>query len=394
MQRLSGVIQEYAWGSRTALPQLLGTQPTGKPQAELWLGAHPLAPAKLGDSESLADHIARDPLGTLGRAVLSQFGERLPYLLKVLAIEEPLSLQVHPSEAQAVEGYEREQAAGIPVNDPKRNYKDRSHKPELIVALTPFEALCGFRTPEQMVERLRVLDVRDLRSTIQMLEGWPDAVGVHGVVHGLLGMNDSERREVMSQVTKALERAKGEGDEFALALELSKKYPGDVGALLTLLLNHVTLEPGQGLFLPAGNIHAYLKGVGVEVMASSDNVLRGGLTPKHVDTAELLATMTYESGSVPIVSPRREGEEEVWDTPVSEFRLSRLALDRGPVAPVHHDGPEILLCTEGSVEVGKEKLSKGQALWVDAKETGYSVSGNGVVWRVTDGAVAPARRSR
>lgn len=390
MQRLSGVIQEYAWGSRTALAQLLGSPPTGKPQAELWLGAHPLAPAKLG-GRTLLEHIDADPKRVLGPQVLERFGARLPFLLKVLAIDEPLSLQVHPSEAQAVEGYEREDAAGIKRDDPKRNYKDRSHKPELVVALTTFEALCGFRTPEQMVERLRILDVRDLRSTVQMLEGWPDAVGVHGVVHGLLGMSDGEREDVMGKVTKALTRVASRGEDFAFALEMTRKYPGDVGALLTLLLNRVTLEPGQGLFLPAGNIHAYLKGVGVEVMASSDNVLRGGLTPKHVDTPELLATLNFESGSVPIVSGRRDGEEGVWDTPASEFRLSRLLLERGAAAPARH-GPEILLCVEGSAQVNGDELEKGQALWLDAADAPYTATGSGTVYRVTAGAFAPARR--
>jgi mannose-6-phosphate isomerase len=226
-----------------------------------------------------------------------------------------------------------------------------------------------------------------------MLEGWPDAVGVNGVVHGLFGMNDAERQDVMGQVTKALARVAGEGEEFARAHALAQKYPGDVGALLTLFLNHVTLEPGQGLYLPAGNIHAYLKGVGVEVMASSDNVLRGGLTPKHVDVAELLATLVYELGSVPVLGPRREREEEVWDAPVAEFRLSRLQLKRGAVAPQRR-GPEILLCVEGSAEVSGQRLVSGQALWVDAADPGYAVTGDGTLFRVTAGAFEPARRKR
>ncbi len=383
MELLRGAIQQYAWGSKSALAQLQGRAPTGQPEAELWLGAHPVAPSKLA-TKTLIEHIAADPLAALGEPLSDRFGPRLPFLLKVLAVEEPLSLQVHPTEAQAVAGFEREQAAGIALGDPRRNYKDRSHKPELIVALTRFEALCGFRTPEQMAARLEKLQCRDLRSTVQMLEGWPDAVGVQGVVHGLLGMNDSERADVMGQVTKALERVQGEGDEFALALKLAKKYPGDVGALLTLLLNPVTLEPGQGLYLPAGNLHAYLSGLGVEVMASSDNVLRGGLTPKHVDVAELLATLSYELGSVPVVTARRDREEDVWDVPAPEFRLSRLSLEKGAVAPKRR-GPEILLCVEGEAVVDGTRLPKGAALWLDATDPGYAVTGKGVVYRVTAG---------
>ncbi|MBL8951310.1 MAG: mannose-6-phosphate isomerase, class I [Myxococcaceae bacterium] len=392
MELLRGAIQPYAWGSKTALAGLLGHTPSGRPEAELWLGAHPVAPGQVG-GRSLLEHIARDPLRALGDLVHERFGPRLPFLLKILAVDEPLSLQVHPSAAQAVAGFEREEAAGVPLTGPRRNYKDRSAKPELIVALTRFDALCGFRTPDQMVERLAKLDCRDLRSTVQMLEGWPDAVGVQGVVHGLLGMNDSERRDVMAQVTRALARVRDEGDEYALALELTEKYPGDVGALLTLLLNRVTLEPGQGLYLSAGNLHAYLKGVGVEVMASSDNVLRGGLTPKHVDVPELLATLAYELGPVPLVSPRRDREEEVWDTPAAEFRLSRLSLAKGAAAPVRR-GPEILLCTDGEAEVQGVKLKKGSALWLDAADPGYAVTGRGTVYRVTAGVDAPARTKR
>jgi mannose-6-phosphate isomerase len=384
MQRLSGVIQEYAWGSRTALAELLGTAPSGRPQAELWLGAHPLAPARL-EGKTLLEHIAGDPQRALGPVVSERFGSRLPFLLKVLAVEEPLSLQVHPNEAQARAGWAREEAAGLKVSDPKRSYKDTSHKPELLVALTRFEALCGFKTPEQMVERLNVLKVADLRSTVQMLEGWPDAVGVNGVVHGLLGMDDTERKDVMGAVTKALARVQRENEEFARAHDLALRYPYDTGALLSLLLNHVTLEPGQALFLPAGNLHAYLKGVAVEVMASSDNVLRGGLTPKHVNVPELLATLQYELGSVPILGPRQESEEEVWDAPVAEFRLSRMSLRHGAVAPPRR-GPEILLCVEGEAAVNGLPLAKGGALWVDAADAGYAVTGDGVVFRACAGS--------
>ncbi|MBK7860843.1 MAG: mannose-6-phosphate isomerase, class I [Archangiaceae bacterium] len=384
MRRLSGVIQEYAWGSRTALPELLGTAPTGRPQAELWLGAHPLAPARL-DGQTLLEHIESDPQAALGSEVRSRFGARLPFLLKVLAIDEALSLQAHPNMTQASAGFAREEAAGLKLSDPKRSYRDASHKPEMVVALTRFDALCGFKTAEQMVERLQVLGVDDLRSTVQMLQGWPDAVGVTGVVHGLLGMNDAERRDVMGKVNEALARVRGEGEEFERAYQLSQRYPQDTGALLTLLLNHVTLEPGQALFLPAGNLHAYLKGLAVEVMASSDNVLRGGLTPKHVDVPELLATLVYELGSVPILSPRRESEEDVWDAPVAEFRLSRLRLRGGAAAPVRR-GPEILLCVDGEAQVNGQPLRKGEAVWFDAADGGYAVTGKATVFRACAGS--------
>jgi mannose-6-phosphate isomerase len=383
MQPLSGFIQEYAWGSKTALPQLLGHAATGRPQAELWLGAHPRGPARLPD-QTLIEHIALAPHHALGAQVRGRWGERLPFLLKVLAVEAPLSLQVHPNEQQAREGFAREQALGLDVDDPKRSYKDTSHKPELVVALTRFEALCGFRRPEAMVERLSALNVADLRSTVQMLEGWPDAVGVQGVVHGLLGMSESERVEVMGAVTRALEARVDRGEEFARAYELARLYPGDVGALLTLMLNHVVLEPGQALYMPAGNLHAYLKGMAIELMAASDNTLRGGLTPKHVDVPEVLATLQYDLGSVPVLTARRESEEEVWDVPAAEFRLSRINLARGAVAPGRR-GPEILLCVDGEASVDGHALSRGSALWVDAADAGYAVTGRGVVFRACVG---------
>jgi mannose-6-phosphate isomerase len=374
MEALAPVIQPYAWGSRTALAELLGRTPSSGPEAEAWFGAHPYAPSRLGP-RSLLEHITADPQASLGPQVRARYGERLPFLLKLLAVDAPLSLQVHPDAQQARDGFAREEAAGIARDDPRRSYRDASHKPELVVALTRFEALCGFKPAADAAASLRALNVPQLRSAVRMLELWPDGVGMNGVVHGLLGMSGSERAEVMAAVTPRL---------TGTAARLASAYPDDAGALLSVLLNEVTLEPGQALFMPAGNLHAYLKGVALEAMASSDNVLRGGLTPKHVDVPELLSILKYDLSGVPRVEARRQGDELVYATSAAEFRLSTLS--RG--SPLRR-GPEILLCLDDGARVEGRKLSRGQALWVDAADPSYTVEGP--LWRVTPGDASAAR---
>ena len=379
MEALAPFIQPYAWGSRSAMAELFGRAPGGTPEAEAWFGAHPHAPSPLASgSGTLLEHIAKDPQAALGAGVRARFGDRLPFLLKVLAVDAPLSLQVHPDAEQASAGFAREEGAGIGRDDPKRSYRDPSHKPELVVALTPFHALCGFKAAAEIRAALAALNVRELSTALAMLDEWPDDVGVHGVVHGLLGMSERERREVMEKVTPKLNGTAG---------MLAAAYPGDAGALLCLFLNELTLQPGEGLYLSAGNLHAYLKGTAVEVMASSDNVLRGGLTVKHVDVPELLATLTYELGHVPRVTPRAEGDETVWPTPAAEFRLSTLL--KG--APARR-GPELLLSLDDSARVNGKAVPRGQALWVDAADAAYTV--DGPLWRVTPGDASAARSSR
>jgi mannose-6-phosphate isomerase len=373
VEALVPFIQPYAWGSRSAMAELFGRSPKGAPEAEAWFGAHPHAPSPLAAGRgTLLEHIAKDEARALGAGVRARFGDRLPFLLKVLAVDAPLSLQVHPDAEQAKAGFAREEALGIGRDDPRRSYRDTSHKPELVVALSAFHALCGFKPAQEIRAALAALDLRDLSTSVAMLDEWPDSVGVHGVVHGLLGMSERERREVMEKVTPKL---------TGTARMLAAAYPGDAGALLCLFLNELTLQPGEGLYLPAGNLHAYLKGTAVEVMASSDNVLRGGLTVKHVDVPELLATLKYELGHVPRVTARVEGDETVWPTPAAEFRLSKLS--KGTPA---RRGPELLLSLDDRASVNGKAVPRGQALWVDAADAAYSVEGP--LWRVTPGEAA------
>ena len=280
--RLATTIRPYDWGSVTALPELFGTEPTGKPQAELWMGAHPGAPSTVGDVP-LGDLIARDPAATLGERTAARFGPELPYLLKVLAIERPLSLQVHPTSEQAAAGYAGENARGIPLDDFARTYKDASHKPEMVCALTPFHGLCGFRAPASAAGLLDRLGVPGLRPWIDTLTSGEPAPAMRTVFAEMLG-------EAARPLRDLIERALLGSAEPDLAAygDIARAYPGDPGITAALLLNHVELEPGQALYLGAGVPHAYLGGIGVEIMANSDNVLRCGLTPKHVDVPELL----------------------------------------------------------------------------------------------------------
>lgn len=353
MQRLTGVIQPYAWGSRTAIPELLGVEPTGEPQAELWLGAHPLAPST-ADGEPLDKVVAEDPVGVIGRASVAAFGPRLPFLLKVIAAAQPLSLQAHPSREQAEAGYAREQAAGVPRDAPHRTYRDGWPKPELLCALVETEALCGFREPRetyQMFEKLGVTSALDLVAPLASNDV-PPAERLRVVFSRLLRLRPDER-SVISDVAQAAEAAKGPDHlaSFArTAWELNAYYSGDPGVLAALLMNRITLHPGDALFMPSGNLHAYLLGGGVEIMANSDNVMRGGLTPKYVNVDELLAILDFTPGVRGWITPMEESRG-VWryPTPAPEFALWRIEPQGEPVSVPAGTTGRILLVTHGEL---------------------------------------------
>ncbi|HEX6758750.1 MAG TPA: mannose-6-phosphate isomerase, class I [Propionibacteriaceae bacterium] len=353
MQRLTGVIQPYAWGSRTAIPELLGVEPTGEPQAELWLGAHPLAPST-ADGEPLDKVVAEDPVGVIGRASVAAFGPRLPFLLKVIAAAQPLSLQAHPSREQAEAGYAREQAAGVPRDAPHRTYRDGWPKPELLCALVETEALCGFREPRetyQMFEKLGVTSALDLVAPLASNDV-PPAERLRVVFSRLLRLRPDER-SVISEVAQAAEAAKGPDHlaSFArTAWELNAYYSGDPGVLAALLMNRITLHPGDALFMPSGNLHAYLLGGGVEIMANSDNVMRGGLTPKYVNVDELLAILDFTPGVRGWITPMEESRG-VWryPTPAPEFALWRIEPQGEPVSVPAGTTGRILLVTHGEL---------------------------------------------
>lgn len=386
MQLIRGAIRNYAWGSRSAIAEFTGRPaPTAHPEAELWLGAHPGDPARLegprGET-SLLDAIAEDPQAQLGSAVRDRYGDVLPFLVKVLAAEEPLSLQAHPSAEQAVEGYQREDRRRVPLKSPMRNYRDRSHKPELLVALGDFEALVGFRPAARSVALMRALEVPGLEPFIGLLADQSDASSLRALFTTWITAPQPDLDVLIPAVLEgAVSYIRSGATEFApefrAVLELGERYPGDAGVLAALLLNRISLKCGEGIFLPAGNLHSYLQGMAMEVMANSDNVLRGGLTPKHVDVPELLRVLDFTPVVDARVRTRRDGIELVYETPTAEFAASVLILDGDDLGhevdvPSCHDGPQVLVCTEGSVIVRAKSdevlMQRGAAAWVAADD--------------------------
>jgi mannose-6-phosphate isomerase len=369
-----GRIRAYAWGSRTALAQLTGRpQPSTGPEAELWFGAHPDDPSAMPDG-SLLDALRADPEGVLGAGVVREFGPRLPYLLKVLAAESNMSLQTHPDAARA--------AVAFDVAHP--GYTDGYHKPELLVALEEFDALCGFRDPSVSADVLAALRVPALAPVVEALRApVPADQRLRRAVELVMEWPVEERPSLVAAVA-----AGGE----SLAKDLGERYPGDVGVVVALLLNRVRLGRDDAVFMPAGNLHCYLCGLGVEVMAASDNVLRGGLTPKRVDVPELLRVLRFEVLEQPVVSAVPVGPGVVtWPVPVREFALHKATLGEaepagvGPVG-LPATGPRVVLCVSGAVTATSGAtslpLACGGALFLGAGEPPVEVSGTGTVFQV------------
>ncbi|CAM5625195.1 mannose-6-phosphate isomerase, class I [Streptomyces avidinii] len=382
MDRLTNTIRPYAWGSTTAIPALLGVEPTGEPQAEMWMGAHPGAPSRLdrgAGEQALSEVIAADPERELGAATVARFGPRLPFLFKILAAGAPLSLQVHPDLDQARTGFEDEERRGVPIDADHRNYKDPNHKPEMICALTAFDGLCGFRPPLEAAELLAGLDVDSLKPYVDLLRAHPEEAALREMLTAVLTADRTEMAHTVHDVAAAVTRL---GGPYAPYATLVHHFPGDPGVIASMLLNHVRLQPGEAMFLGAGVPHAYIDGLGVELLANSDNVLRAGLTPKHVDVAELLKVAKFEPGDPNLLRPEGDGEE-VYATPIDEFRLSRFLLAPGGASRVlPHETPQILLCTAGAPQVGELALTPGESVFVPAGEK-VELSGSGTVFRAT-----------
>lgn len=389
VQPLTGTIQPYAWGSPTFIPELLGEDPTGDPQAELWLGAHASASASV-DGRPLDEVIADDPAGVVGAAAVEAFGEGLPYLLKVLAAVKPLSLQAHPSREQAEAGYAREEAAGGASDAPERLYKDAWPKPEMLVALVDSEALCGFRDPGETFALFAQLGVGGIAELVAPLgDSLRPAADRLAEAFGRLLRLEGPDRAMVTAVSSAARALNLDADSdltlFArTAVELGGHYGDDPGVLAALLLNRVSLTPGQAVFLPDGNLHAYLHGGGVEIMANSDNVMRGGLTPKHVDVDELLAILDFTPGFPGFVEPVEEAEGRWrYPTPAPEFALWRLEPRETVVELPATDLGRVLLVTDGSVVIeGGDSdlpLGRGRAAFAKAGEE-LLVSGSGTLF--------------
>jgi len=390
MLRLVNPQQAYAWGSSTVIPELLGTPPTGEPVAELWLGAHPAAPSRavLETGEVPLDRLVTDePEAMLGADVMARFGRCLPYLLKVIAVERPLSLQVHPDLERAREGFAAETAAGIALTDARRNYKDCNHKPELVYALTRFEALSGFRAPRRAAELFHGLDAPLAVALHGVLRAEPTYRGIRTAFRRLLEPELRPSGAEVEELAAACRLRLSDGSPSPRAdrtvVRLAEAYPGDPGAVTSLLLNPVTLEPGDAMFVPAGGVHAYLSGVAVEVMANSDNVLRAGLTAKHVDVAELLANVDYVAAPPIRVAPEVfHAAAKVFYAPVDDFELSVADVVDEP-SPLPGRGPRVVLCLAGPVTVRSARdavtLRRGDSLFVPAADGAITVTGPGTV---------------
>jgi mannose-6-phosphate isomerase len=392
---LENPVLEYDWGSRTAIPELLGASvPAARPQAELWMGAHPLAPSRVrlgGHEVPLTQLIDAEPAAILGEHAARSFDSRLPFLFKVLAAERALSIQAHPDAAQAEEGFARENARGLSLDAAERCYRDASHKPELICALSEFEALRGFRPVSEIRGLLDRLGVSGLAPERARLDAPAEEEALRGFTGALLRMPGDRRERILSELGGAVERLRGEDPAFAWVLRLQEQHSDDLGVLAPVFLNRVQLGPGEAMFLPARELHCYLEGVALELMANSDNVLRGGLTSKYKDVDELMRVLRFRSAAVERVAPQRGAAgARVYRTPAAEFELSRIALAPGQRAGFRsHDGIEILLCVEGAARVvspgdaSAVDLPRGRSCLVPAAVGAYGLEGEGTVYRAS-----------
>ncbi|MCB0911318.1 MAG: mannose-6-phosphate isomerase, class I [Propionibacteriaceae bacterium] len=386
MQLLHGTVQHYAWGTTDAIPDLLGVPADGQPVAEYWLGAHPLSPSELDGAK--LDAVVREHPDLIGQPSRDRFGDQLPYLMKVLSARHALSLQVHPSRDQAQEGFSRENEAGLALDAPERTYRDDWPKPELLIALDEFHTLSGFRDPKRTAALFAGLGVaEELASVIGPLTERKGPAALAEVFLDVLSL-DGERAKLSELVCAAAMQHKdddGELGDFArTVIELDEVFPADPGILAALLMNRVVLRPGEAVFVPAGHMHAHLRGTGIEVMANSDNVIRGGLTPKHVDVSELIKVVDFASGEPEVTRPERIADGvDRYLTPCPEFDVWRVTPSGGATVELPGSGSaRILLVTAGTADLAVDgpslHLDKGDSAFLPAADTSARLSGDAV----------------
>jgi mannose-6-phosphate isomerase len=337
----------------------------------------------------LPELIEKNPEDILGKRVAEKFKSKLPYLFKVLAAAKPLSIQAHPSLAQAKEGFEKENELGIPLNAFSRNYKDDNHKPECICALTPLWALNGFRKISNILSLMDKVCPDSLRNELNDLRKHSNSQGLKFFFNAVMTMDVKRKKQVTGNAIANAQKILEDDPVFQWIINLHEEYPGDVGVLSPILLNLIRLEPGQAMFLPAGELHAYLGGVGIELMANSDNVLRGGLTPKHVDVPELLRVLNFKEREVKILLPEKRSEtESVYSSQAEEFALSVIFTKESKI----HTSPmnrsiEILLCTDGKATItdtgknDKLAIAKGASIIISAAVEKYTIEGEATIYK-------------
>ena len=390
---MKNIVQEYAWGSYTAIPELLGNvSPAKTPQAELWMGAHPKAPSMVkcdGNWKSLLELIEKNPHDILGEKVAEKFDNSLPYLFKVLAAAKPLSIQAHPSRDQAKRGFERENRVGIPLDAYNRNYKDDNHKPECICALSLLWALNGFRKISDIVGLMEKICPKGLKNELDNLRGEPNSLGLKNFFQAMMTMDRDRQKQIIADAITNAQKFIDDDQAYKWMIDLHREYPADIGVFSPVLLNLICLKPGQAMFLKAGELHAYLDGVGIEIMANSDNVLRGGLTPKHVDVPELLKVLNFEEREVDIlIQEESNNYESIYSSSAEEFILSVISVKEGIIynSPLDRS-VEILLCTDGNATVfesgenDKIDIAGGRSVIIPAIVEKYSIEGNATLYK-------------
>jgi len=392
---LKNPVQEYAWGSKTAIQELLGKPvPSEKPMAEMWMGAHAKAPSKVLIDEqwrSLDAVIEESPESILGKRVAEKFGNKLPFLFKVLAADRPLSIQVHPNLEQARAGFARENRLGIPLDAPNRNYRDDNHKPELLLAVTYFSGLKGFRRIEEILGLMERIAPSGLAFELNQLRKKPEASGLKSFFNTLMTLDKSRQNKILGEAVSLAEKLADQDPAFHWIVELNREYPQDMGIFSPVILNFVELRPGETMYLEAGELHSYLNGLAMELMANSDNVLRGGLTPKYIDMPELLKIADFETGPVLPVRPAELGNcESAYQTPAQEFLLSVISVDKKEAFESPRDrSVEILICMEGETNINDSgegevlTLAKGQSVIVPSAVPQYRIDGTATLYKAS-----------
>ncbi len=353
-----------------------------EPMAEMWMGAHPGASSAViisGKETALVKAIEENPEHFLGRRVSKKFKGKLPFLFKVLSAGEPLSIQAHPDKMQALSGYNRENKAGIPIDDPKRNFRDDNHKPEIIFAVSEFHALRGFRRSEEINKYLELINNKLLESVCRKLE---KENGYREFFKSLMTFEKEEKKSILADAGK-WSSAKNSPEKEWISI-LLEYYPDDIAAISPLYLNLVKLEPGEAMYLDAGELHAYLYGIGIELMANSDNVLRGGLTVKNVDLKELENILRYNECIPEIMTAECDSDVLFsFKTPADEFRLSRICIDNN-IDINDSESPQIIICQQGKVKIiqgnNMLELMPGESVYITPSDEIISITGKGVLY--------------
>ena len=393
--KLRNRIFEYAWGSKTFISHLQGKEELSvEPQAELWMGTHPLGSSRImtnGREESLLEIIMQDPERMLGKHTTRKFKNELPFLFKVLAAAHPLSIQAHPNKTQAKKGFKFENEEITQLDSSERNYRDNNHKPELICALTNFEAMCGFQPIRDIVERIKYLQLEDHIPQIKELEINPSANNLKKMFSKLMSNHDDDQTKKVSilinRLTEFEPRNENELIIFRWITRLAAIYPQDMGVFSPLFLNLIKLKPGEALFIDSGVLHSYLNGCGVEVMANSDNVLRGGLTTKKVDLPELVKILKFDDAGLKKIEPKLVGYERIYYTSAQEFQLSKIVLKGDePFINANVLSAEVILCSEGigTITWSQSTLEfvSGESVFIPFAISEYTIHGSMELFRV------------